>query len=91
MPKSPNQSGPRHDYHPDTDEKRPVPKAGLLQVTKTLFFGLLMIGRKATWEKDGDGAQMTPGQIVVGAIVGGILLVVALLALVRLVLWLATG
>ena len=74
-----------------TDEKRPAPKAGLLQVAKTLFFGLLMIGSKATWEKGGDGARMTPGQIVVGALVGGALLVAALIALVRLVLWLATA
>jgi hypothetical protein len=69
----------------------PTRKAGLLQVAKTLFFGLLMIGKKATWEKDGDGARMTPGQIVAGAVIGGVLLVAALLVLVRTVLWFATG
>jgi hypothetical protein len=75
----------------DSDVKLPARKAGLLQVAKTLFFGLLMVGKKSTWEKDGDGARMTPGQIVVGAVIGGILLVAALVALVRTVLWFATG
>ena len=77
--------------NPRQDPQLPARKAGLLQVAKTLFFGLLMIGKKATWEKGGDGARMTPGQIVVGAVIGGILLVAALLALVRAALWLATG
>ena len=90
MPENPSQDPQRHSRS-DSEEKLPAPKAGLLQVAKTLLFGLLMIGKKATWEKDGDGARMTPGQIVGGAIIGGILLVAALLALVRTVLWFATG
>lgn len=66
-------------------------RAGLLQVAKTVFFGLLMVGKKETWEKDGDGARMTPGQIVGGAIVGGMVVVAALIAIVRVVLRQATG
>jgi len=89
MPESPRQD-PQHDSHSASGEKLSARRAGLLQVAKTLFFGLLMIGKKATWEKGGDGARMTPGQIVAGAVIGGVLLVAALLALVRAALWLAT-
>jgi len=52
-------------------------------VAKTIFFGVLMIGRKATWEKGGDGARMTPAQIVAGAVVGGLVVVGLLFVLVR--------
>lgn len=66
-------------------------RAGFLAVAKTIFFVLLMIGKKETWEKNGVGAQMTPGQIVVGAAVGGIVLVALLLLTVRVVIRLAAG
>jgi hypothetical protein len=46
-----------------------------------------MIGKKGTWEK--DGAQVTPGQIIVGGLIGAAVLVGSLLLLVRLVLKLA--
>jgi len=58
-------------------------------VAKTLVFGLFAIGMKGTWEK--DGVRVTPGQIVVGALIGGVLLVVAIISLVRLVLRMATA
>ncbi|MGQ0511875.1 MAG: hypothetical protein ACT4P9_14830 [Betaproteobacteria bacterium] len=70
---------------PDT-EARPERKAGLLQVAKTMFFVLLMIGKKETWEKGGDAARMTPGQLVAGAVIGGIVVIAALVALVQIVL-----
>jgi len=73
------------------EEGLPPRKAGLLQVVKTIFFGLLMIGKKETWEKGGDGARMTPGQIVAGAVIGGIVLIAVLLMIVRVVLRLASG
>lgn len=63
---------------------QPSGRAGLLQVAKTMIFGLLAIGMKGTWNK--DGARVTPGQIVAGAIVAGVLLVLALVVTVRLVL-----
>ena len=63
----------------------------MLQVAKTLFFVLLMIGKRKTWEQGGEGARMTPAQIVVGAIIGGIVLIVLLITLVRVVLSVATG
>ncbi len=64
----------------------PDSKAGLLQVAKTILFGLLMIGKKRTWEEGGEGARMTTKQLVVGALVGGAIVIAALIALVRLVL-----
>ena len=60
-------------------------KAGFRQVAATIFFGLLMIGKKDTWEK--DGATVSLAQIVVGAVVGLRLVVGGLILLVKL----ATG
>lgn len=65
--------------------------AGLLAVAKILFFGLLMIGKKATWEENGIGAQATFGQIVAGAIIGGIVLVGLLVLLARFAVGFAAG
>ena len=53
MPVNPDQS----ERQPKPDEERPpARRPGLLQVAKTMFFGVLMIGKKATWEKGGEGA-----------------------------------
>ena len=76
-----------HDPKPGSRPKGP----GLLAVAKILFFGLLMIGKQSTWEKDGIGAQATHGQIVAGAIIGGIVLVALLALLARIAVGLATG
>lgn len=67
-------------------EALPGRKAGLPQIAKTMFFVLLMIGKKETWEKGGDAARMTPGQIVAGAIIGGIVVIAVLIGLVQVVL-----
>ena len=70
---------------PDIEPAPPPPRrAGLPQVIKTLFFGLFAIGMKGTFEK--DGARVTPGQIVVGAFIGGAVLVVVIILVVRTVL-----
>ena len=58
----------------------------MLQVAKTMFFVLLMIGKKESWEKGGEAARMTPGQIVAGAIIGGIVVIAVLIGLVQIVL-----
>ena len=58
----------------------------MLQVAKTMFFVLLMIGKKESWEKGGDAARMTPGQIVGGAVIGGIVVGAVLIGLVQIVL-----
>lgn len=76
-----------HDPKPVSSAKGP----GLLAVARILFFGLLMIGKKSTWEKDGIGAQATHGQIVAGAIIGGIVLVALLALLARIAVGLAAG
>ncbi len=60
----------------------PAPrKAGWRQVMATMFWGLLMIGRKGTWER--DGATLTRWQILVGALMMTALVVAILLLLVR--------
>ncbi len=71
---------------PSGGEELPVPpkKAGLLQVGATIFWAMLMIGRKGTWEK--NGAVVSMPQMVVGALAGGVVVVLILLALVRLAL-----
>ncbi len=63
---------------------QPSKKAGLLQVAATIFWGLFMIGRKGTWEK--DGAVVSLPQVVIGAVIGGVIVVLILLGLVRLAL-----
>lgn len=65
--------------------------AGLLAVARIVFFGLLMIGKKGTWEKDGIGAQATFGQIVAGAVIGGIVVVALLVLLARIAVGFAVG
>jgi len=60
-------------------------------VAKVIFFGLLMIGKKGTWEANGIGAQLTARQIVVGAVVGGLVVVALLLLIVRIVIGFAVG
>ena len=59
------------------------------RVAKIMFSGLLMIGKKETWEGSGDGARMTSGQLVAGVVVAGIVVIAVLLAVVRVVLTLS--
>ena len=54
------------------------PRASWRQVARTMFWGVFMVGRKATMEK--DGARMTFAQVVVGA-VAALFVVLAVLAL----------
>lgn len=58
-------------------------KAGIRQVAATIFFALIAIGKKGTWQK--DGATVTLFQIVVGAAIGFVVIVSALIALVHLI------
>lgn len=71
---------------PGTDstppDKPPVAqKAGARQVMATMFWGLLMIGKKGTWER--NGATVTPMQVIVGAAVTAMVVIGLLLLLVR--------
>jgi len=56
-------------------------KAGLRQVAATVFWGLMMVGKKGTWER--DGATVTLRQVVLGAAVMTVLVIALLLLLVR--------
>lgn len=49
-----------------------------------MFWGLLMIGKKGTWEK--DGATITLTQAIVGAAIAGVVVVLTLITIVALVL-----
>ena len=55
-------------------------KASLGQVAATILFGLLMVGRKDTWHK--DGATVSFAQVVIGAFVGLAVVIAVLVALV---------
>lgn len=61
----------------------PAKKAGFLQVAATMFWGLFMIGKKDTWEK--DGATVTLFQLIVGGVITGILVIFVLVLIVSLV------
>lgn len=56
-------------------------KASLRQVAATMFWGLFMIGKKGTWER--DGATVTLAQVVVGGVVTCAIVVFILIALTR--------
>ncbi len=71
---------------PESDQPATPPKkAGLGQVVATMFWGMLMVGRKGTWER--DGAVLSAKQTVIGMVVTGVLVVTALVLLAR---WLVT-
>jgi len=57
-------------------------KAGIRQVAATIFFALIAIGKKNTWQK--DGATVTLFQVVFGALIGFALLLAVLITLVTL-------
>lgn len=62
--------------------EQPVPrKAGVRQVIATMLWGMCMIGKKGTWER--DGATVTLPQIVVGAVIAAIVVIALLVLLVR--------
>lgn len=65
-----------------TDDHPPViKKAGLRQVMATMCWGLFMIGKKGTWER--DGATVTLRQVVFGALVTTAIVIAILVLLVR--------
>lgn len=46
-----------------------------------MFWGMCMIGKKGTWER--DGAKLTLPQAIVGAVIAGCVVVALLVLLVR--------
>jgi hypothetical protein len=77
----PDSPAPSDTAPPDT-EPPAVTRAGIAQVAATLFWGMVMIGRRGTWEK--DGATVTMGQMIVGAVIAGIVVVSLLVTLAML-------
>lgn len=75
----------------DPDPPSRPNRVGWFAVAKLIFSGMVMIGKKETWEADGVGAQMTPRQIVVGAVAGGLVLAVVLFLLVRIAIGFAAS
>ncbi|MBM3347559.1 MAG: hypothetical protein FJY55_13840 [Betaproteobacteria bacterium] len=75
---------------PEPEQVRPAPvrRAATLQVAKTAFYGLPAIGMQGIWEK--DGAQVAAAQVVVAALIGGLVLVAVIIAIVRVVFQRAT-
>ena len=65
---------------PETPPPAPR-KAGWRQVMATMFWGLLMIGKKGTWER--DGATLTRWQVLTGALLMTVFVIAVLLLLVR--------
>jgi len=61
-------------------EAAPKKKASIGQVAATIFFGLLMVGRKDTWQS--ERATVSFAQVVVGSFVGLAVVIAILVALV---------
>ena len=89
MQKAATKTDLSHAQHaPHANHQAVVPaRTSLRQVAATMFWGLLMIGRKGTWER--DGAIVSMKQVVIGAIIAGVLVVVTLIALAQLVIRMA--
>lgn len=67
--------------HKPADTPPAHQKAGWRQVMATMCWGLLMIGKKGTWER--DGATVTLPQVIVGALIMTLLVIAILVLLVR--------
>ena len=57
-------------------------RAGIGQIAATMFFGLIAIGKRNTWEK--DGATVSFAQVVVGGLVALVVVIALLVSLVLL-------
>ena len=58
-------------------------RAGVLQVAKAVTWSFMGIRKKSDLENDAE--MITPLQVVIGGIIGGIIFVISLMLLVRLV------
>lgn len=66
----------------DSTGHAPVHKAGPLQVAATMFCGIFAIGAKGTWHR--AGATVTFRQVIIGAALTLLVLILILAALVAL-------
>jgi len=60
-----------------------------MQVTKAVLWSFLGVRKRADY--DDDSARISPAQVVVAGLIGGVLFVLGLVMLVRLVLSNAAG
>lgn len=68
----------------EDSKKQDNPKrAGALQVARAVVWSFMGIRKKSDLEN--DAAMITPVQVVIGGIIGGIIFVLSLILLVRLV------
>ncbi len=66
---------------PPPDSATAPRKAGIAQVAATMFWALCMIGKKGTWER--DGATLSTGQVIAGALVMTVVVIGFLVLLVK--------
>ena len=64
-------------------------KAGPFAVAKTVLWSFFGIRRRK--EHEADVAKLSPKQVVIAGLIGGVLFVLTIILVVRLVLRLATG
>ena len=69
----------KHDSAADSQLPK---KASFGQVAATMFWGMCMIGKKGTWER--DGAKISLRQTIIGAVLAGCVVVSVLIFLARL-------
>lgn len=68
----------------ETRNKRNEKKsAGVLQVAKAVIWAFMGIRKKSDLENDAE--MLTPVQVVIGGIIGGVIFVISVMLLVRLV------
>lgn len=65
------------------NKQQPVKKASALQVAKAVFWAFLGIRKKS--DLDQDARMISPLQVIVGGLIGGIIFVVSILLLVKLI------
>lgn len=65
------------------NKQQSVKKASALQVAKAVFWAFLGIRKKS--DLDQDARMISPLQVIVGGLIGGIIFVVSILLLVKLI------
>lgn len=65
------------------EPRQPPRKAGPLQVARTVFSALFGVRRRSGHEQDVEAIK--PAQVIVAAIIGAVLFVLALVLLVRFI------
>lgn len=68
----------------DTQNTTPKPKkTSFLQIFLAIFWGFFGVRKNKEWQNDAD--SITPAQVIIGGIIGGIVFVAILILIVRMV------